>query len=99
MAKFDVFKNPDGNGLLLEVQSDLLDALNTRIVVPLFVASKAPKPAKKLNPTFNIEGKKYVMVTQFLAAVPSSLLKRPITNLDEQFSEISDALDLLITGF
>ncbi|MBS1183360.1 MAG: plasmid maintenance protein CcdB, partial [Proteobacteria bacterium] len=35
MARFDVFPNPGGSGYLLDVQADLLDGLNTRIVVPL----------------------------------------------------------------
>jgi toxin CcdB len=35
MARFDVYENPDGPGSLLDVQAELLDPLNTRVVVPL----------------------------------------------------------------
>lgn len=99
MAKYDVYENPEGIGLLLNVQADLLEALNTRLVVPLLPLSNAPLPAKRLNPLFEIDGENYVMVSQFLAAVPKNLLRKNAGNLEEQLSEINDALDLLITGF
>ena len=45
MAKFDFFPDPGSDGYLLEVQSDLLDGLNTRVVVPLIArAPKRPDP-------------------------------------------------------
>ncbi|MGJ8624155.1 MAG: CcdB family protein [Yoonia sp.] len=63
MAKYDVFPNPSGEGFLLDVQTDLLSDLNTRVVVPLLPRSRAPKPATRLNPTFDINGVAVVMVT------------------------------------
>lgn len=99
MAKFDVFQGPVGKTLLLDVQADLLDVLNTRMVVPLITASEAPIPAKRLNPAFVIAGTEYIMVTQFLASVPSSLLKDPITEMPDRFEEITNALDMLFQGF
>ncbi len=99
MAKYDVYENPNGIGLLLNVQADLLETLNTRLVVPLLPLSDAPLPAKRLNPVFEIDGENYVMVTQFSAAVPRSLLKKNVGTLIGRSSEITDALDLLITGF
>ena len=74
MARFDVYANPDGPGALLDVQADLLEALNTRIVVPLMPQDQAPAPARLLNPVFDIDGDPLVMVTQFLAAVPRHAL-------------------------
>lgn len=99
MARYDVFPNPDGRGFLLDVQSDLLDGLNTRVVVPLMSQGSAPKPAKRLNPQFELAGKPYVMVTQFISAVPLSILKTPEANLSAQFSEITVAIDMLTQGF
>ena len=54
MAKHDVYENPNGNGYLLDVQTNLLDGLITRIVVPLFPIAQAPEPAKYLNPIFTV---------------------------------------------
>lgn len=99
MARFDVFPNPDGNGFLLDVQANLLDGLNTRIVVPLIPASSAPLPAKRLNPVFEIGAEPHVMVTQFMAALPVTLLKVPVASLAEHDVEIGNALDMLFVGF
>ncbi|MEE9429340.1 MAG: CcdB family protein [Paracoccaceae bacterium] len=99
MAKYDVYEHPDKSGYLLDVQADLLDQLNTRVVVPLLAKSRAPKPATRLNPEFKLKGKQYVMVTQFIATVPRSILKDPVSNLREEFAEITSAIDMLIQGF
>lgn len=99
MARFGVFRNPEGAGYLLDVQADLLDYLNTRIVVPLLPVAAAPTPAKTLNPVFEVEGESVVMVTQFLAAVPAHLLRTPVAILEGQRYDITAALDLLFQGF
>ena len=86
MAKFDVYPGSlESDSLLLDVQADLLDALNTRMVVPLMAVGKAPIPAKRLNPVFVIDGSEYVMVTQFMAAVPRAILRDPVANLNDKF--------------
>ena len=99
MAKYEVYPNFDSSGYLLDVQADLLTDLNTRIVVPLMPLDKAPKPAKRLNPVFEIEGKQVMMATQFLAAVPARILKTPAGNLASCIDEISNALDMVFVGF
>ncbi len=99
MARFDIFENKDGGGYLLDVQSDLLSGLNTRVVVPLLPKSSAPSPAQGLNPVFNIEGQDVVMATQYMAAVPEGELRFGAGSLDEQQDEISAALDMLFLGF
>jgi toxin CcdB len=40
-----------------------------------------------------------VLVTQFLAAVPLSLLATPVADLSAHDTEISNALDMLFHGF
>ena len=99
MARFDVYRDPDGNGYLLDVQANLVSHLNTRIAVPLLLSADAPKPAKGLNPEFMIGDRAVVMVTQFLAAVPISALKEPVATLDRHHTKIVDAIDLLLQGF
>ena len=99
MARFSVYRNPDATGFLLDVQANILDHLNTRLVVPLLPLSTAPTPAKTLNPVFDFAGASVVMVTQFMAAVPASLLKSPESSLEANRNEITAALDLLFQGF
>jgi toxin CcdB len=98
MARYNVYANPAGAGYLLDVQADLLESLNTRLVVPLMPISAAPTPAKRLNPVFDIDSERVVMVTQFLSAVPASILKTPVASLAQHDVEITGALDLLTTG-
>lgn len=99
MARFAVYRNPDGEGYLLDIQADLLSHLNTRIVVPLLPVGIAPKPAGTLNPLFDVEGNAVSMVTQFMAAVPAQLLKTAVANLQDRRGEITAAMDLLFQGF
>ncbi|MFY0665508.1 MAG: CcdB family protein [Natronospirillum sp.] len=99
MARFDIFENQSGSGYLLDVQSDILSGLNTRVVVPLLPGSSAPSPAQRLNPVFSIEGQELVMATQFMAAVPDSEVRSCVGSLAEHQDEISAALDMLFLGF
>ena len=99
MPRFDVYDSSEGAGLLLDVQADILDGLSTRIVVPLMPLDKAPQPASRLNPVFEIGSERYVMVTQFMAAYPNSLLRARITSLASHDRDIGNALDMLFVGF
>lgn len=99
MARFAVYRNPGGSGCLLDLQADLLDGLNTRVVVPLLPPGLAPKPAQQLNPVFEIDGEPLVMVTQFLAAIPLKELKSPVGSLAGQRDAITAAAVLLLQGF
>ena len=99
MARYDIYNAVIEGGYLLDVQSDLLEGLNTRVVVPLLPAQLAPKPAERLNPEFEIDGSRYVMVTQFLSSVPVSVLKSPVDNLSVHHDEIVSAIDMLTQGF
>ncbi len=99
MAQYDVFQNPEGSGYLLDVQSDLLDGLSTRLVIPLLLASQAPRPATRLNPVMRIGDESHIMVTQFMAAVPHKLLQTQITSAAWMRDEITAAIDMLTHGF
>ncbi len=99
MARFDVFENLGGAGYLLDVQSDLLSGLNTRVVVPLLPISTAPSPARRLNPILSIGGQELVMATQYMAAVPEQELRSGVGSLAAKHDEISAALDMLFLGF
>jgi toxin CcdB len=99
MARFDIFENKGGAGYLLDVQSDLLSGLNTRVVVPLLPKSSAPTPAQRLNPELSLEGQELVMATQYMAAVPEHELGSRVGSLAEQQDEISAALDMLFLCF
>ncbi len=98
MATFDIYE--DGRGYLLDVQSDLLDGLNTVLIVPLMPPDIAPMPGARLNPTFEIANAKFVMVTQYMAAAPIRSLGTPVGNLKfRYYDQIKAALDMIFLGF
>ena len=99
MSRYDVYANPLGHGYLLDVQADILQPLNTRAVVPLVPLSEGPKPAKTLNPVFDIDGELHAMVTQYIAAVPVSELQNPVCSLRQLHDDIVGAIDFLFHGF
>jgi len=99
MARYDVYRNPEGAGYLLDVQSDLLQVLSTRVVVPLLPEDAAPMPAKRLNPVFVINDDTFVLLPQFIATLPASAVGNSVGTLKEHFAEITDALDMGFQGF
>jgi toxin CcdB len=104
MAQFDVYRNPNPATrtripYLLDVQAELLDALATRVVVPLCRPDVlSGKPAERLNPQFELEGRKVLMLTPELAGVSRKALGERIANLADERTAITAALDLVFTG-
>jgi toxin CcdB len=96
MAQFDVYRL--GDGLVIDCQSDLLQQLDSRFVVPLISQENVPIVARRLNPIFNIDGESHVMLTQAAAAVRHRELGAVVTSLREWAFEITGALDVLLGG-
>jgi len=100
MAWFDVYPMPGkGSGYVLDIQADLLSHLATRVVIPLLPEHIVPPPISHLNPIFEINGQRHVLVTQALASIPARELKKTITSLKDHHDKVSRALDLLLIGF
>ncbi len=104
MAQFDVYRNANPVSrsripYLLDVQAELLDAIATRVVVPLCdVQLLKGKLAERLNPTFQIEGRTVALVPPELAGVPRKTLGERVGNLSSERFAIIAALDLVFTG-
>jgi toxin CcdB len=99
MSRYDLYRAPDGDDYFLDVQANLVGVLNTRVVVPVLRPRVAPFPARRLNPIFEINKQKYVMVTQFISAVAASELGEVKDNLRQHHDQIISALDMLFQGF
>lgn len=99
MARFDVYLNRGGVGYLLDVQADLISGLNTRVVVPLIPLDEAPTAARRLNPLLVVLGAEVSMVTQFMAAVPTSELTEVVATLHGDSDAILAAIDFLHQGW
>jgi toxin CcdB len=99
MAQFDVFRPRDGEELLLDCQSNFLDGLETRFVVPLLSPDDMPKRIAKLNPRFEIDGREFFMATQGAATIPARMIGARVASLAEDHHVIVGALDMLISGY
>lgn len=104
MPQFAVYKNRNAATrarfpLLLDVQSNLLEPLSTRVVVPLSpVAAARDVVMKQLAPILTIDRKQYVMLTPQLVGISTRELGQPIGSVVDERATIIAALDLLITG-
>ena len=99
MARGDVYREPDGELLLLDIQHGALDHLATRVVIPLMPSMGAPPAIKRLYPIFEIEGRSYLMATPLMSAVAVSELRGPVANVADHRDEITAAIDFLHQGF
>ncbi len=99
MAQFDLYAGMEpGLGYVVDVQADLLDALTTRVVVPIRSTNEV-EVVRDLTPVVDIEGSTYVLLTQELTAVARSELRRPVGSLATHRDDIRRALDILLVGF
>jgi toxin CcdB len=101
MAQFDAHTDRVGKAypLLLDVQADLLERLDTRVVVPLALRRRySATPIKRLNPIVIVRGVEYVALFQELAAIAKSELGPVRGSAVTHRSELVAALDLMFTG-
>jgi toxin CcdB len=103
MAQYDVFANPsssaaDGIPYVVVIQSDLLDALATRLTIPLAVSDAATKAPTVLCPVIHVKGKRLHALAHYTAPLPAKLLRRPIDNVAAQSSVLVSAVDAVLSG-
>jgi toxin CcdB len=104
MPQFSVHKNknPKTRGTypyLVDVQSELLSDLGTRVVVPLMKRSASTrKPIKTLMPTVRVDGQEFIMMVPQLAGIAASDLGAAVASMIEHRGEVVAAVDFLITG-
>lgn len=98
----DAYRNQDdATGeipYLLDIRSNLLSDLATRVVVPLIRADAFGRPASRLHPTFTLDGERLVMATHLLAAVRARSLGEAVVSLDDHRDAIINAIDVLWAG-
>ncbi len=105
MKQFTVYANPNAQSkkrfpYLLNVQTDLLDTLQTCVVAPLAPCDKkAIAQITGLTPLLRVEGRDYLMLTPQIAGVHRRDLGKEVADISEQRDEIIAALDFLISGF
>ena len=105
MAQYSVHENPNprtkgGVPFLLDVQSDVLSILATRVVVPLYrqeaVHSKA---MTRLTPIVKVKNRTLIAMVPEMAGVHQRDLGAIVGDLSSLRNELLQAIDLLLTGF
>ena len=103
MAQFDVYENPDPHTqahkpFFIDVQTDLLQDLSTRVVVPLITDAQLIHPIELLNPELSLNNCTVYLSTAELRSIPRQQLGRKIANLRPQRQQIESALGVLVSG-
>ena len=101
MARFDVYRvrQAEQDQLVVDVQSDFVSAIGTRVVVPLVPTPWFTPPVRVLNPFVEISGQRLMVLTQELVSVPARVLRNPLASLANCHDDIRRALDILLTGY
>ena len=103
MAQYDVFTNPSGSAAegipyVVAVQSHLLDALATRLTMPLAVLDVETKVPTVLCPVIMVKGQRLHALAHYAAPLPAKALRRPVDNVASQAIALVSALDVVLSG-
>ena len=103
MAQYDVFPNPSASGasgipFVVVIQSDLLDALATRLTVPLAVLDFSGKVPNALCPVITVNGQRLHALAHFAAPLPVKQLRCSVDNVAKQASTLVAAMDAVLSG-
>ena len=104
MSQFSLYQNNDKSTAtaypyFVDVQSEMLDTLNTRLVIPLTPVDMLEKKVPThLCPVIHIDEGDFVILTHQMASVPTQILRDPVNELSTFRYEIIAAIDFLITG-
>lgn len=84
---------------VVDVQSNLLSSLATRMVVPLAVTSLAARELpQRLCPVFTVRRKNLMLVPFEAAPLDKRLLKTEVSSVRDRASDIIAAMDAVMSG-
>ena len=103
MAQSDVHTNPSSSAAtgipyVVVIQSDLLDALATRLTMPLALFDVATKAPTVLCPVILVKGKRMQALAHYATPMPAKALRRPVDNVATQASALVSAMDAVLLG-
>jgi toxin CcdB len=85
---------------LLDVQSPLLETLETRLVIPLALRSLLDgKLIRNLTPVVTVRGDEYLVMTPQMAAISRKHLGPLMADCSAHRNDVVAAIDFLVTGF
>lgn len=103
MSQFIVYANADAASrkwipYLLDVQSDLIETIGSRVVVPLITHERAGSEIGRLMPCLQVGSKRMVMDTAQMMGVPVRMLGKQVADVSHERHTILAAIDVLISG-
>ena len=104
MAQYDVYANPSAASrervpYVVDIQSDLLADLRTRLVMPLTrVGVDLRQTPRRLAPVLLVEGERLAAQPQLASGLDARHLRKPVASLAAHAGELRDALDAVISG-
>lgn len=104
MSHYCIYKNysltKNNYPFLLNIQSDLLSHIDTRLVIPLApIGNFNNQLIKNVNMIIRIQSEDYIVLTQQMAAIPIGMIGDEIMVCEEQRHEILRCIDFLVTGY
>jgi toxin CcdB len=105
VSRYAVYRNQNPRTrrvypLLVDVQAELFEDLQTCVIVPLTRAATVSEfPLAHLTPVLLFEGETYVLMTPQLAGVARADLGTHAGSVADQERTISNALEFLFRGF
>lgn len=104
MKQFAVYKNKSRNKqaypYFIDVQSDMLAHLNTRLVMPLTQKANSNSQVKALTPVVTIEQVNYVVLTTMITTTDVKNLTDGDAVMDASYlrDQLVSAIDMMILG-
>ena len=103
MKQYDLYENTDSDSQVtypyfVDVQTGLLNDLNSRVVIPIAPALDAKSFPKNLCPIIDINNKQFALLTHQITTVSSSFLESKEGSLLLNRDDIISELDFLLTG-
>jgi toxin CcdB len=105
VPQFAVYRNENSRTrsafpFLVDVQPDLFEDLQTRVVIPLTRAVALTKfPLTYLTPTLTFEGESYMLMTPQLAGIARTDLGAHAGSVADQWRAVLAAVDFMMRGF
>ena len=102
--QYDIYDNPgsrmrDIYPYVVDIQSNLLGSLATRMVIPPAVATVAPHAVpRQLCPLIAVRGKRLTLMPFEAAPLDKRLLKTRVASAKDSASAIVAAMDAMMSG-
>lgn len=99
MSRFDIYATTGHSEYAIDVQSEFVDFLPTRLVIPLLEEHAISKRIPAIHLPIVVNGKTLYTVTNMMAAVPARQLRKRVGSAAHLSYDITSAIDFLLQGF